>query len=99
MDTALNEFMRPLFSHEPEEMKRRLRSGYSHNCVKILVGESGQVVSILEYLYEEKYNDILAMLKDLMRKQSLPMYQRNPDRLEVYLQSAAKRIIERALEK
>lgn len=99
MDTALNEFMRPLFSHEPEEMKRRLRSGFSNDCTKILVGQTGTVVTILEYLYEEKYNDIMGMLKDLMRKQSLPMYQRNPERLEVYLQGAAKRIIERALEK
>lgn len=98
MDTALNEFSRPLFSHEPEEMKRRLRSGYSHNCAKILVGKTGTVVTILEYLYEEKYSDIMGMLKDLMRKQVTPMYQRNPERLEIYLQSTAKRIIERALE-
>lgn len=98
MDTALNEFMRPLFTHEPEEMKRRLRAGYSKNCHKILVGETGVAVSVTEYLYEDKYTDVLKMVSELIRKQGLPMYKRDPERLKLYIESTTRKIIERAME-
>lgn len=98
VDTALNEVMRPLFSHEPAEMKRRLRAGYSKDCHKILVGETGTTVSVTEYLYEEKYKDVLAMVTELVRRQGLPVYKRNPERLTAYIEGAARKIIERAMQ-
>lgn len=97
MDTVLNGLMRPVFSGEPDDVKRRLRVGYSETWVKVLVGDTGDVLTISEYLYAEKYSDVLRMIKELMRKQKLPMYQRNEERLEIYLEAAAKRIIERVL--
>lgn len=98
MDTALNEVMRPLFSHEPEEMKRRLRAGYSKDCHKILVGKTGVAVSVTEYLYEEKYADVLKMVNELVRRQGLSMYKRDPERLKVYIEGATRKIIERAMQ-
>jgi hypothetical protein len=99
MDTVLNEFMVPVFSNEPTEVKRRLKAGYSETWVKVLVGDTGVVVTVPEYLYAEKYSDILEMLRELLRKQDLPMYRRNPERLEIYLQSTARKLIERVLDK
>lgn len=98
MDTALNEVMRPLFTHEPDEMKRRLRAGYSKDCHKILVGETGVTVSVAEYLYEDKYKDVLAMVKELLRRQDLAMFKRHPERLEIYIEASARKIIERAMQ-
>lgn len=97
MDTVFNKFMRPVFSNEPAEVRRRLRAAYSDDWVKVCVGETGQIVTITEYLYEEKFTDVLTMLKELLRKQDLPMYRRNPERLDIHLNSTAKKIIERVL--
>lgn len=97
VDTVISKLKRPVFSAEPDMVKRRLRIDYPDNWEKVLIGETEQIVTILEYLYEDKYNDILAMLKELLRKQDAPLFRRDPERLNIYLEAAAKRIIERVL--
>lgn len=98
MDTILNEVMRPVFVDDPSEVKRRLKAGHPEGWTKVLIGETGTVVSVTEYLYEEKYKEVLAMIDDILRKSELAMYKRSPERLRVYKESAARKIIERVLE-
>lgn len=98
MDTVLNDMMRPVFSNEPDEVRRRLRVGYSETWTKVLVGETGQVVSISEYLYAEKYALVLDTLKETLTKKDLAMYQRRPERFEEYLERTARRLLDRILE-
>ena len=98
IDTIFNEEMRPVFSDEPETVKRRLKAGFPDTWKKVLVGSTGLPVSIPEYLYEDKFNDVLRMIQDLIRRQDLAVYKRNPDRMKIYLEASAKKIIERVLE-
>lgn len=97
MDTVYNQQMRPVFVDEPPEVLRRLKSKYPESWTKVCVGETATVVSITEYLYEDKYKNVLGMLNELLRKQDLAMYRRNPDRLKIYVESSARKIIETVL--
>lgn len=98
-DTIFDDQMRVVFNAEPPEVKRRLNAKYPDSWVKVCVGTTGLVVSVEEYLYEDKYRDVLAMLRELLRKHDLPLYRRKPDRLETYLEATALRIIELVLDK
>lgn len=97
VDTVFNEQMRPAFVGEPAEVKRRLKAGHPEGWTKVCVGETGLILTVPEYLYEVKYAEVREMLKELLRKQNLPMYKRDPERLEIYLDSAARKIIEKVL--
>jgi hypothetical protein len=97
MDTIFDDQMRPVFNNEPEVVKRRLQAKYPENWEKVCVGETGQVVSVTEYLHGIKYTAVRKLLEDLLRRQSLPAFQRNPERLNIYLDSGARRIIELVL--
>jgi hypothetical protein len=97
VDTILNKWMYPVFIQEPAVVRRRLLAPYSDDWEKVCVGVTGQVVTITEYLYAEKFKDILGMVEELLRKKDLPMYRRDPERLKVYVEAATKKIIERAL--
>jgi hypothetical protein len=97
VDTILNKWGYPVFIQEPEVVKRRLLAPYSDDWAKVCVGSTAQVVTITEYLYAEKFKDILAMVEELLRKKDLPMYRRDPERLKLYVEAATKKIIERAL--
>ena len=99
LDTVFNEGMRPVFVDDPSVVRRRLMASHPEDWTKVCIGETGVIVTITEYLYEEKYRDILAMVNDLVRKSGLPMYQRNPERLKVYIESSVTKIIERVLKK
>lgn len=98
-DTVFSEMMRPVFVDTPAEVRRRLKARYPESWTKVCIGETQQIVTVTEYLYSDKYNDVLAVLKDILRKKDLPMYRRNPERLEIHLEVAARKIIERVLEK
>lgn len=98
VDTIFNEAMHPVFVNEPAEVKRRLRAPHPESWTRVCIGETQQIVTVTEYLYEEKYKDVLAMVQELLRKQGLAMYQRHPERLKVYIESAARKIIERAMQ-
>jgi hypothetical protein len=52
VDTVLNEFMRPVFPGEPDEVRRRLRATYPEGWKFVLVGEAQYVVTISEFLYK-----------------------------------------------
>jgi hypothetical protein len=97
VDTILDKRMYPVFIQEPSVVRRRLQAPYSDEWVKVVVGDTGQIVTITEYLYEEKYKDVLRMVHELLRKKDLPMYRRDPERLRLYVEKAAKGIIERVL--
>jgi hypothetical protein len=99
MDTVFNEVMRPVFSGEPEEVLRRLRFGYSESWVKVCIGKTGQIVSISEYLYAEKYEMVVKTLEELLRKKDLAVFRRNPERLQEHLERTARKLIDRILEK
>lgn len=94
VDTVLNEFMRPVFPGEPADVRRRLRAPYPEPWTYVLVGETKQVVTISEYLYQEKWETAIGMVKELLRKQSLSMYQRDPSRLESYIERTTRKILD-----
>ncbi|WPJ30604.1 hypothetical protein [Streptomyces phage Psst1] len=94
MDTVLNKFMRPVFPGEPDEVRRRLRSAYPEPWEFVLVGETKQVVTISEYLYQEKWETAVGLVKELLRKQGLAMYQRDPAKLEAHIERTARKILD-----
>lgn len=97
-DTVFNANMRPVFVGEPETVRRRLAFPYPTDAwVKVCVGKTGRVVTIPEYLYEDKYDDVLRMIKELLEKQSFSLYQRDPARLDKQVERVARKIIERVL--
>jgi hypothetical protein len=96
-DTVFNRDMRPVFVDERSVVRRRLKAGHPEDWVKVCNGETQQIVTITEYLYEDKYEDVLKMVDELLHKQDLAMYRRNPERLAIYKESAVRRIIERAM--
>lgn len=98
VDTVLNEFMRPVFPGEPEEVRRRLRAPYSQTWAYVLIGETRQVVTISEYVYQEKWDLVVKQLEELVRKAQLPMYQRDSDRMKSHILRATKLILQTAQE-
>lgn len=94
VDTVLNEFMRPVFPGEPADVRRRLRAPYPEPWAYVLIGETKQVVTISEYLYQEKWETAIGMVKELLRKQSLSMYQRDPSRLEAHIERTTRKILD-----
>lgn len=97
VDTILDRHMCPVFIDYPEVVRRRLKHPYNDTWEKVVDGETGRIVTITEYLYEEKYQDVIKMVQDLLRKMDLPAFRRDPEKLRVYVEGAARRIIERAL--
>lgn len=95
MDTILNELMHPVFAKEPDEVRRRLQHPYSETWSKVLVGETGQVVTIPEYLYKDLLVTVTKTLHEMADKQNLSMYQRNPDRWEEFVSRTAVQLIKR----
>lgn len=98
VDTVLNNYGRPMFPGEPEEVRRRLRSPYSENWTHVLIGETRQVVTISEYVYQEKWDSVVKQLEDLVRKAQLPMYQRDSERMKSHILRAARSILQTAQE-
>lgn len=97
-DTVFNAAMRPVFSGEPSEVRRRLRSPYPEGWEKICIGETGVIVTIPQYLYAETYESVVQTLTEIARRGGLPMYQRDTARLETYIQRTAHVLIKRVLE-
>lgn len=95
-DTVFDNRGRPVFSQYPDEVKRRLKAPHSEDWVRVHVSETGAVVTVAEYLYQVKYIEIMEMLREILRKHDLALYRRSPERLDIYLESAARKIIERA---
>lgn len=98
MDTVFNEFMRPVFSNEPEEVRRRLRHPYPEGWVKVCIGETQQIVTIPEYLYQETYEMVVQTLNEVLSKKDLAMYKRDPSRLQDYVERTALKLIKRILD-
>jgi hypothetical protein len=98
VDTVLNAQMRPVFPGEPAEVRRRLRVAYSETWTHVLIGETMQVVTIAEYIYQEKWDLVVKQLEELVRKAQLPMYQRDSDRLKSHILRAAKLVLQTAEE-
>lgn len=95
-DTVLSTEMRPVFVGDPFDVRRRLLAPHGESWSRVLVGATGDVVSIAEYLYEEKYKDTVRMINEVLKKSELSMYRRNPERLKSFIETTARRIIERA---
>lgn len=98
-DIVCSTSMRPVFVGEPAEVRRRLKAPYPENWFKVLVGETQQLVTISEYLYEDKYSDVVEILQDLVKKKDLAMYKRQPEKLQIHIERTATRLIRRILEK
>ena len=67
VDTVLDKKMYPVFVQYPDVDKRRLKAPYNDDWSKVDIGETGQIVTITEYLYEEKYQDFIKMVQELLR--------------------------------
>lgn len=93
LDTVFNGEMRPVFVDAPAVVLRRLKAGYPENWVKVCVGESGQIVTISEYLYGEKYQEVQNLLREVIKKHNLPIFVRDPSRLDTYISRVATQII------
>ena len=93
VDTVFNEEMRPVFVDEPNEVMRRLKAKFPETWTRVCIGSSGLVVTVDEYLYKDKYTTTVAMLEELLRKHDLAVYRKNPDRLKIYVESTAKKMI------
>lgn len=94
VDTVLNDRMRPQFVDEPHVVLRRLKAGHSESWTKVLVGATGLVVTVPEYLHGEKLETVEKALRDVLRASQLPMYKRTPAALDKHLRRTAERIIE-----
>ncbi|QAY17193.1 hypothetical protein SEA_MADAMATO_75 [Streptomyces phage Madamato] len=94
MDTVLSGFMRPVFSNEPAEVRRRLRAPYPQGWEHVLIGETKEIVTISEYLYQEKWETAVGMVKELLRKKDLPLYQRNPAKLDEHIERTTRKILD-----
>lgn len=94
VDTVFNEGMRPVFVDEPEEVMRRLKATHPDSWTKVCIGSSGIIVTVDEYLYKDKYTTTVKMLEELLRKHDLAIYRRSPERLKIYVESTAKKMIE-----
>jgi len=57
-----------------------------------------QVVTISEYVYQEKWDLVVKQLEELVRKAQLPMYQRDSNRMKSHILMSAKRILQTAEE-
>lgn len=90
--------MRPVFPAEPEEVRRRLRAPYSESWTHVLIGETKQVVTISEYVYQETWDTVVKQLEELVRKAQLPMYQRDSARMKSHILRTAKLILQTAQE-
>lgn len=95
VDTIFDQYMRPVFSNEPENVRRRLRAPYPETWEKICIGATNQIVTIPEYLYAEKFNMVVKELQELLTKKDLAMYKRDPKRLETHVQRVATKLIQR----
>lgn len=99
VDTVFDHFMRPVFVNEPAEVRRRLLKSYSEVWAKVCIGETQQIVTIPEYLYREKYDEVVKTLVELVEKKDLPMYKRDPARLRIHIERTATRLIQRIQDK
>lgn len=90
--------MRPVFPGEPEEVRRRLRAPYSESWTHVLIGETKQVVTISEYIHQEKWDDVVRHLDELVKKAQMPMYQRDKSKLQSHVLRTARRILDIAKE-
>lgn len=98
-DTVFNDQMRPVMSQEPADVRRRLLRGeYPEGWSKVLIGATGEIVTIPEYLFKEKYQTVVKTLYEILKKSGKPMYQNNPERLDEHIQRSAKRLINLILE-
>lgn len=98
-DIVCSTNMRPVFVGEPAEVRRRLKAPHPENWFKVLIGETQRIVTISEYLYEDKYDDVVKTLQDLVAKKDLAMYKRDPKRLQTHIERTATQLIKRILEK
>jgi hypothetical protein len=87
--------MVPVVSKEPVDVLRILSRPYPETWCKVLIGETGQVVTIPEYLYSDTLKTVVKTLHELSAKQTLGMYQRNPERWEELVNRTAVQLIKR----
>lgn len=97
-DTVFNSQMQVVFSNEPDVVHRRLSLGYSEDWVAVCIGETRQIVTLPEYIYREKYDMVVKTLKELLDKKDLPMYRRDPARLDAHIERVATSLIKRILQ-
>lgn len=79
-------------------MIRKLNRGYPETWEKVLIGETGILVTIPEYLFKETLVTTEKMLHELCAKQTLGLYQRNPDRWKEQVRRTAVQLIKRIRE-
>lgn len=97
-DTVFSDRMKPVFTGEPAEVHRRLKARYPDDWTVVYIGASRTVTTIPEYLYKDKLESVIEMIRELLRKQGLPVYLRDPSRFDTYIERVARKIIEKVPE-
>jgi hypothetical protein len=95
VDTVFDHLMRPVIAKEPDEVRRRLRHPYPETWVKVLIGETQQIVTIPEYLYRETHESVVKTLQELIDRKDLAMYKRVPSRWDEEISRTAIKLIKR----
>jgi hypothetical protein len=90
--------MYPVVSKEPDEIFRILSRPHPETWHKVLIGETGTLVTIPEYLYKDLLDMVVKTLHEMTAKKDLGMYQRNPERWEDLVNRTAVQLIKRIRE-
>lgn len=93
-DTVFNREMRPVFVGSPEETHRRLKARHPDGWASVCVGETQQIVTITEYLHREKYTVVHKLVKEILRKKGLPVYQRDAALFDTHVERTVRKIVE-----
>jgi hypothetical protein len=93
-DTVFDSEMRVVFHKDPETVLRRLKAPYPPVWSSVLVGESQTMMSIVEYVNQEKFEKVLDVVTDLTHKGRLPIFTDRPERLEAHIRKTVRQILE-----
>jgi len=98
VDTVFDQRMHPVLAKEPHDVLRILTGPHPDTWSKVMIGETGTLVTIPEYLYKDLLVTVTKTLHEMAGKQNLGMYQRNPDRWEELVSRTAVQLIRRIRE-
>jgi hypothetical protein len=91
-DTVYNSGMRVVFHDVPETVLRRLKAPHPPDWESVLIGETREMIPIIEYVNREKFEAVLKVVTDLTHKGRLPIFSSRPERLEAYIRKTVGEI-------
>jgi hypothetical protein len=93
-DTVFDRDMNVVACKPAHEIDRRMKSGQPipHTWVYVLVGDTKQVITVLEYANREKFAAVLKVIEEVLNRQSERPVKGQARRL--YAERMTKRIID-----